>query len=376
MSQSQDTVEWSGVFSRDNAVKFQDIQLFGNEWVEEAIVQTGISDIKVNLSKQSELFDIARKLFLNLSIAWQMRRCVKGLEVKITGNYYLKKIKDHLVQSGYIGVDSGRKKRRPTMLLVNERLGALLKMVDRPVLELRKRMPSGVRNKIIACLKDETDSKSSDVIRRWNTDVVHLISSEMSHIGVTRLVRPYMLMPDCSLLPQRLVAKRDGNCIPYMYIKQSLLMSRDRLLIDGEKVCEPDWSSLHPHMLYRMNDIDLEGDAYDIDLDVDRVEVKKAFSTMVNAKRMNEKYESPLFDAILKKHDPISDLFFKDLGIQLMAQDSDIIINCLGRLLDLGIPGLPMHDSMVCRKRDVDTVASVMDEEFVKYMGWSCPISL
>jgi hypothetical protein len=81
-------------------------------------------------------------------------------------------------------------------------------------------------------------------------------------------------------------------------------------------------------------------------------------------------YEELFFD-IKEHHQEIEDVFFSDSGIRFMRLDSDIIGDLLDTCVKAGIPCIPVHDSVVCKEKDLTMVIKYMKESYLKVMG-SC----
>ena len=122
---------------------------------------------------------------------------------------------------------------------------------------------------------------------------------------------------------------------------------RRKILINGKRTEELDFSTLHPTILYAQSSSSLKGDAYDIELrpraipdgysPIDfRTIVKRAFNAMLNAR--HELRQAPrelklkgwgikwdeLVAAIRERHEPIGSQFFSDAGLRLQYEDSQI----------------------------------------------------
>ena len=156
---------------------------------------------------------------------------------------------------------------------------------------------------------------------------------------------------------------------------------RSQLLLNGEEVVEPDFSSYHATMLYAMNGVQLDRDPYVLS-GFSREEGKIAFNVMINANgaasanlailgalrkagiQTDRTHASRLRKAMVAAHPLVKEYLSSDIGVKLMRKDSDIIVAVMLKLVDKSIPFLPVHDSIICRKSDSDRVRTVMAKSF------------
>lgn len=205
---------------------------------------------------------------------------------------------------------------------------------------------------------------------------------------------------------------------------------RKHILIDGQKTVEVDYSSLHLAILYAISGVKMEGDAYAID-GYDRSVIKLLCLRLVNSEHLAglkavitlsanpkngakyKKYKddraafewsrskgltgkeprkpkwvdsfipnmptnvnaNDLLEAFLIKHKPIRHLIGqKDIGLTLQREDSELIASCMKQLYDLGIPVLPVHDSLICKRSDRPQVVMVMQGCFYSKYGQSISV--
>jgi hypothetical protein len=57
-----------------------------------------------------------------------------------------------------------------------------------------------------------------------------------------------------------------------------------------------------------------------------------------------------------------------------MLTESDIVTTALLRLMELGIPALPVHDSLIVPKRHGGRVREVMEEAYRRHTGFSITV--
>ena len=158
---------------------------------------------------------------------------------------------------------------------------------------------------------------------------------------------------------------------------------RQELMIDGEPVCEIDYSCLHPRMLYSQVGIDFRDDAYDFykDRSIAKKAVQIAFNSPSRdiarhaiAKEIKPDNPQSLgalaeTDAILsafeKRHEKIKQYFYDEsLWGSLQFLDARIIITAVKSLADEGIPAYPIHDSILCKTTDMAKCVRAMQKAY------------
>jgi hypothetical protein len=169
---------------------------------------------------------------------------------------------------------------------------------------------------------------------------------------------------------------------------------RRKLLIDGKRTVELDFSTLHPTILYAQAGEILEQDAYQIDLepitlpagkasDDFRTVIKRAFNAMLNAEhrlkqpphelKLSEWGISwkQLVQAIEARHQPVAKHFFTGAGLRLQFEDSQIAEEIMVEFaISMGmVPLLPIHDSFICHHGYVKDVENLMVEKFRNRFG-------
>lgn len=150
---------------------------------------------------------------------------------------------------------------------------------------------------------------------------------------------------------------------------------RLKLKINGEEVCELDFSTHHPMITYALKEIPVEGDLYAIE-GCKREEVKKAFIILFNCKsrqhalntmrsELHIKNAESLLQKIEQKHQAISDKFYDPWhGMYLQAFDAWLTDNIINKFTDKGIACLPIHDSYLVAKKYKEELHSVMERLF------------
>ena len=169
---------------------------------------------------------------------------------------------------------------------------------------------------------------------------------------------------------------------------------RCRLFIDNEPVVELDYSNLHPHMLYSLEEKTAPvGDLYTLKgVDpVKRPVVKKLFNAMLNASSIDSGIKAirkkppegftgittaelkEIAEKILAKHTPISHHFGTGVGLKLQYKDSCI---AEGIMLDLDrrdIVCIPIHDSFIVQTKYEESLREAMAEQYRRVMHGEPP---
>ena len=211
----------------------------------------------------------------------------------------------------------------------------------------------------------------------------------------------------------------------YGHYQQIPSADRKRILIDGERTVELDYKAVHIALLYAIESLPLDADAYIINGRKDKRDTYKAIClTLVNteklsslqanvtrsanpkvkeahrtytAKRQHYEYRralglkatepskpkslqgfinnipsgssgSELLQIIMEHHHPIAHHFGTEhIGLRLQKLDSELIANALTKLQ--GIPCLPVHDSIRCKVSDMQLVTNAMTDAFRELHG-------
>ncbi|SEF48451.1 hypothetical protein [Nitrosomonas ureae] len=150
---------------------------------------------------------------------------------------------------------------------------------------------------------------------------------------------------------------------------------RKKLLVNGEEVCELDYSALHPTICYATKGIQLDGDAYTIE-GCERNEVKRAFLILFNCKSRKHalntmrsefhiKDAESLLQEIELKHSAIKNSFYNPpYGLFLQRMDSNLAEKIINYFTSKDIPCLSIHDSYIIAKSYESELRSVMEKVF------------
>ena len=196
--------------------------------------------------------------------------------------------------------------------------------------------------------------------------------------------------------------------------------SRATILFDGQETSEPDFSSLHPRLLYFLEGRPSPDDVYTCILDAlqirdsDRAIVRKIVKNFVlflinakdegkatkavfgkwykelrgtnldKAKRAAEFYAGwnnlkrygvtakSLSATIKTVHAPIARYFCTGIGAKLQAFDAKIAVRVIELCNSAKIPVLPVHDSFICKISDKLRVESIMQTALIgEFKNWA-----
>jgi len=159
---------------------------------------------------------------------------------------------------------------------------------------------------------------------------------------------------------------------------------RKGLMINGEDVVELDYGQMNPRILYGLCGAEPpEGDAYAIPGFLPyRTGVKKVMNAMLfhdkrltrMPKGVRKTFEErhrveEVMTAVEAAHPAIKACFFTGIGHSAQYTESQVLVDVLLTLRDLGIHALPVHDSVIVGKSDQDKVREVMLSCFLKGTG-------
>lgn len=158
---------------------------------------------------------------------------------------------------------------------------------------------------------------------------------------------------------------------------------RDRIIIDGKRTVQLDYSGLHPHILYHEKGLELKDDPYQVNLipsknaeDADgfRKFIKQCFNAMLNAEKPMRRAPrgsqlshwgvtwKQIVKAIRGRHPHIEDQFFTGAGLKLQRIDSDlceaVILSMMKRSPEIVV--LPVHDSFIVHHGYKDELMGMM----------------
>lgn len=156
------------------------------------------------------------------------------------------------------------------------------------------------------------------------------------------------------------------------------------LFINREEVVELDYGQMNPRILYGLCGAQPpEGDAYAIPgYQRFRPGVKKVMNSMIFAtkrltrmpKGVRKEFEEQhrveqVMQAIEAAHPAIKDCFFRGVGHEAQCIESQVMVDVLLNLRELGVHALPVHDSVIVGRSHKDRTKEVMLSCFLKVVG-------
>jgi hypothetical protein len=163
---------------------------------------------------------------------------------------------------------------------------------------------------------------------------------------------------------------------------------RSRIVIDGKRTKEYDFSGLHPNILYAMNHLTFPDDPYDnLVKGVPRKACKVAFNVMLNSSKELKTFPdlnlsqygvkwAVLSAAIIERHKQIAHHFYTGIGKELQKIDSDIAEDVMLHFAKMRVPVLPVHDSFVMHHGYEKELQDAMGKAFRDRFGQEIGIKL
>lgn len=166
---------------------------------------------------------------------------------------------------------------------------------------------------------------------------------------------------------------------------------RRRILINGDRTVECDYSGLVFALLYAREGLELGTDPYDLGSVTDTVHKRKLVKKFMIASLNDEagKYRlsklqlsqlglshSRLVKLVSLKHAGIKDYFASGIGLQMQYLDSQLAERVMLRMKEYGEVCLPVHDSFIVRQEVGNLLKSVMLEAFNDLHGKSIAVRL
>lgn len=183
---------------------------------------------------------------------------------------------------------------------------------------------------------------------------------------------------------------------------------RAQILINGQPTVELDYSNLHPRMLYALEGLPFDGDAYSLpgyETTLYRPIIKTLLNTLINAKseqsaiksllrtdheastsikvrtylrrtgliKPDNKQDIPaakkMIKAIKERHAPILKHLGTGAGIQLQRKDSSMAKRIIMNLMKESVPCLPVHDSFIVPYQFAEKLLTEMQQAFADKFG-------
>ena len=174
--------------------------------------------------------------------------------------------------------------------------------------------------------------------------------------------------------------------IPNKVKKEGDIKYRELITIDGKDTVEYDYETLHPLMLYFLENKEIGSeDAYSRVLgDEYRKPVKWAFNAMINSEgnstRPPRKFRIDDFgglewkdvvNKIMEAHKPIVNMFYSNKGSELQFLDSQIAESIILKFSQQDYPIIPIHDSFIMHQGFGSTgeLEETMRKAFYRVMG-------
>ena len=167
---------------------------------------------------------------------------------------------------------------------------------------------------------------------------------------------------------------------------------RPHIYINEESTTDIDFSAYHIRMLYHKEGIDYTEDPYLVCGGPEMRNIYKSVGLIsINAKNNKSAYgaindeleknniplpkiDKPLVSLIKTfrdAHKPIAKYLFSGIGLTLQNIDSHIMNAILMRLMDKGILGLSVYDSVIVAEQHEAFTKEVMTKEYKKIMGFN-----
>jgi len=177
---------------------------------------------------------------------------------------------------------------------------------------------------------------------------------------------------------------------------------RARVLLDGDEVTELDYPAMHPHILYAWEGRQCPDGFYErimelcgctrpmaklVTLMAVNADGYRKLVSAVNFGRRREAaptlYEElkrlgltpkEVITALLKAHPILEKYVYSGLANRLMLAESEIVTSALLRLMELGIPALPVHDSLIVPHRHSEVVRRAMEDAYRQHTGFTIAV--
>jgi hypothetical protein len=171
---------------------------------------------------------------------------------------------------------------------------------------------------------------------------------------------------------------------------QDLKSDRRHLItIRGEPIADLDYSSCFANLAYiRTTGSLYRGDPYDIPglerhRDASKLAMLSLLSRSHDMRRLSPELKEALpegwtarrlVEAFARYHPDLATSFGRDIGVELMATESRIMVSLLLRLETLGIPAMGLHDGIQVAASDKGKAAAMMEEVSERLLGVALPV--
>ena len=246
------------------------------------------------------------------------------------------------------------------------------------ILILRNELPNGRRETLNYLETGETRAMRTQLSRiNHDYEELKLALPCVSKVGAHRVVDGHFIRIT-PLVLHRVFNRGRWDCggRAYAFWQQLPKLVRSQFVLEGQPVSEPDYSAIHPHLIYAERGLPLGSDPYEL-AGFDRAQCKLAFNVAINSKsapdtvralvynqQMPREQARKILDELKSKHRLIADVFCSDAGVRYMKLDSELILAVTVRCLHRGIAALPVHDSLIVPAMDEQIAAGIMVDEF------------
>ena len=81
-----------------------------------------------------------------------------------------------------------------------------------------------------------------------------------------------------------------------------------------------------------------------------------------------------MVNAIGEAHPAISKYLFSGMANRLMLEESEVLTGALLRLMEMGVPALPVHDSLITPKKHRGQVRQLMEDAYRGRTGFGITV--
>lgn len=165
---------------------------------------------------------------------------------------------------------------------------------------------------------------------------------------------------------------------------------RHHITIGGEPIADLDYSSCFANLAYiRATGRTFDGDPYDIPgLEAHRGAAKMAMLSLLSRssdlRRLSPELKAALpegwtarqlVDSFTRRHPLLEDSFGRDIGVELMATESRIMVALLLRMEERGAAAMGLHDGLQVAIPNKETAMEAMHEVSERLLGVPLPVT-
>ncbi len=186
---------------------------------------------------------------------------------------------------------------------------------------------------------------------------------------------------------------------------------RLKLLLNGEKIVELDYPAMHPHIMYAWKGKQCSDDFYERIMKlsgcsrfiaksvtliavnapsyrsfVGAINLDRGRQARANEERATKKpilydelkksklHPREIIESVKKAHPVLAKYIYSGVANRLMLEESNIMTLVLLRLMELGIPALPVHDSIIAPLQHKESVKRVLEDVYSRHTGFSITV--